>query len=714
VNESVGPAASRSGRIRVIGITALLALTLLIALETPLTAGLSAQWFDAMQTIAPRTVHALPATIVAIDEASLAEIGQWPWPRSKLAKLVRAIHEDEPLAIAVDILMPEPDALSPERALEDDESMDHAVASALPQVRRNDKILAEALGKSHAILVLAGSHTPTANTLRAPPISVRDPAHSGTATTPSAPALVQYQSAVTSLDVLDGAAAGHGLISVDPEGGVIRRVPLVASVHGTLVPALAIEMLRVAVKAPLRVLTRGTSVESVAVGDIVIPTEHDGEDRIYYSHRREDRFVSAIDILRGRAEPGRLKEQLVIVGLTGLGLIEYQNTPIGERMLGSEIHAQILENIADQAFLTRPAFARGLEALAFLLLGAMLLYATPRWKPQFSALLALGCIVVPALAAFVAFRSQRLLFDWATPSLSLILFFCGLLVLTLAEATRQKRQLERVVQQEREQSARIAGELDAAHRIQTATLPRDDLLAGDDRIELGAIMVPARETGGDLYDFFGLPEDRLFFLIGDVAGKGLSASIFMAVSKALYKSATLRSPRMDVGELMSIANAEISRDNPEMLFVTAFAGILDLNSGELSYCNAGQENPYVLRPANASLERIEDGDGPPLCSVSDVGYRGARRRMHPGELLCLITDGVTDARNPQGELYGRARVDDLLQRLGAGASARAVADALRADVAAFAAGADPTDDLSILVLKWAGPRVAGGADEVRS
>ena len=121
-------------------------------------------------------------------------------------------------------------------------------------------------------------------------------------------------------------------------------------------------------------------------------------------------------------------------------------------------------------------------------------------------------------------------------------------------------------------------------------------------------MVPARETGGDLYDYFLLDARRLFFLVGDVAGKGLSASIFMAVSKALYKSATLRAQDPDIGSLMTAANAEVSRDNPQMLFVTVFAGILDLESGELEYCNAGHENPFLVDPSTSAVRRIDDGD----------------------------------------------------------------------------------------------------------
>jgi len=221
-------------------------------------------------------------------------------------------------------------------------------------------------------------------------------------------------------------------------------------------------------------------------------------------------------------------------------------------------------------------------------------------------------------------------------------------------------------------------------------------------------MIPAREVGGDLYDFFRLDERRLFFLIGDVAGKGLSASIFMAVSKALCKSTILRAPEADLGELMSAANAEVSRDNAEMLFVTAFAGVLDLDTGELVYCNAGHENPWLVSAHGAAIRRIVDGGGPPLCAVDDFAYRGARCRMLPGELLCLVSDGVTEAQSVASGLYGGWRVQRLLQELRERTpSSNVIVDALRADVQSFEAGAEPADDLTVLVLRWNGPGASG-------
>ena len=703
------PAARRPTYIRAVGAAVLIALAALTWLGAPWTARLQAAWFDAYQILAPRHVESMPATVVEIDQKSLAALGQWPWPRTLLAQLIDAVARVQPAAIAIDILMPESDALSPERVLARTPHQDPGLVGAFRNLPTNDSELARTLAAARAILVIAGTTEPTRMPLRAATFTVRDSAAGSAAPTPIAPNITRYAGAQTSIDELDRAAAGRGLISVEPTGGVIRRIPLVASINGTLVPALAIELLRIALHAPsLRLLVSGPSVQGIAIREFFVPTETDGAVRIYYSPRSAGRFVSAVDVLEGRVDPARLQQKLVLIGVTGLGLVEYQNTPLGERMPGSEIHAQLLENLYDQTLLRRPDWAPAFEAIALLVLGALLIWGTPRWKPQHSALVALGCLALPVALAFLAYRSQRLLFDAATPALSLVLLFGVLLVLTLAEATRQRKSLERMVQMQREEGARMAGELEAARRIQTATLPRDDLLRDDRRIDLAATMIPAREVGGDLYDFFRLGERRLFFLVGDVAGKGLSASIFMAVSKALYKSTMLRAPHADIGVIMSEANAEVSRDNPEMLFVTAFAGILDLETGALDYCNAGHENPYLMHSSDSTLRRIEDGGGPPLCSVSDFVYTGGQCHLRSGELLCLISDGVTEAQNLKGDLYGNPRVQHvLLKFVRSVATADAIVKALRMDVETFAAGAEPADDVTILALRWNGTQVTG-------
>jgi len=696
--------ARRSAPVRFVAVPLLVALAVLILLAPRFTERAQSAWFDAYQVVSPRRVVSMPATIVEVDQKSLAALGQWPWPRPVLAQLIREINRHRPAAIGIDILMPEAEGRSLEGLLARSGIVDPTAARQLAALSASDQELAKTLSEAPTVLAIVGSDSATGMLLRAPPFVVTEMTAGAATAEPVAPGVLRYAGVLTSLDTLDQAAVGHGLISIEPAGGPIRRIPLAASIGGTLVPALAIEMLRVAKGVPvLRLLTSGSSVIGIRVGDFDTQTEEDGAARVYFSESKAARFVSAVDVLDGKVDPLQIAQKLVLIGVTGVGMVEDKNTPLGLPMPGVEIHAQLLENLFDQTLLRRPAWAPGVEAIAFLLVGSLLIYATPRWSARNSALLAAGCVAFLVVLGYLAFRLRRLLFDAALPGSALALLFLTLLVLTLAEATRQRKALEQLVQREREQKARMAGELDAAKRVQIATLPRAEVLGDERRIDLAAAMVPAREVGGDLYDFFRLDDRHLFFLVGDVAGKGLTASIFMAVSKALCKSTILRTTGADIGELMALVNAEVSRDNPEMLFVTAFAGVLDLQSGELAYCNAGHENPYLANPAEATVVRIEDGGGPPLCAVDDFVYRGAERRLRAGELVCLVSDGVTEAVNPAGELYGGERVREFLERaVGADATAGALVAGLRADVDAFGSGAEAADDLTVLVLRWKG------------
>ena len=683
---------------------AVLVLLLLISLmpNSRVLTQLRLALFDSYQAIAPRVRASAPAVIVAIDEKSLNELGQWPWPRTLIAELIEAIGETGPAAIGLDVLMPEPDRMSPAKLAGLIERMDANLARRLAQLPDNDAVLADSLRRNPAALGIAGVEQAEAGAEaidRTAPFRVHGP--------DPTPHLRQFSGTLRSLPILDSAARGHGLLSVDPRGGVVRRVPLVASVAGILTPALSIELLRIASDIPAFSITAdGGGVRSIGVGDAVIPVNRDGTLWVHFSPHDEARFVSALDVIRGDIDPELLRGKIALVGATGLGLLDYQATPVGERMPGIEIHAQILENIFEDSLLHRPVRFAQLERLLLLGCGLILILAVPAVRPRMSGAI-YGTVVAGLLVlGFILYYWKQLLLDVAWPTASATVLFGVMLTGALAESDRQRRALRRALQAEREAAARAAGELEAARRIQMGMLPPPSAsFYGDPRFSLQALIETAKSVGGDLYDFFKLDADRLFFMVGDVAGKGLPASIFMAVSKALYKSAALRS-RLEGGavisEVMAAANAEIARDNPEMLFVTVFAGILDLRSGELHYCNAGHDAPYLLHAQRPAPIHLESDSGPPLCVIEGYKYRFERYRMTPGESLCLYTDGVTEAMNAGGELYGRQRlVTALTAARGAGDAVKLV-DAVRDDVREFVGTTERSDDLTILALRWNG------------
>ena len=675
--------------------------------------------FDAYQAWAPRARIRDRVTIVAIDDRSLEVHGQWPWPRTLMAELMRKIFEGRPAAVGVDILMPEPDRSSPAR-LAALPGIDPETKLRLAQLPDPDATLAEALRGQPVVVGIAGvesarrSGAPDAPLRRAPVRLIgEDPVRF----------VRRFASTIRSLDLIDSAAAGHGLLSVDPEAGIVRRVPLLAAVGApndqdpALLPTLALEVLRVAGKSPGFIVRADRhGVETVSVAGRAIPTDPDGRAWIHFSPSDDRRFVSAADVLAGRVERERLDGHVVLLGTRAVALADFQATPVAapqldergtplrdDRMPGVEIHAQLIENILDDAPLRRPRWARWAEVGMLAVAGSVLVGVLPIFQIRTAMPLAVVLVAATATLGFPLYRYRLLLVDSALPAAGLVVVLTGMLAVALAAADGHRRQLRRELQQERETAARITGELEAARRMQMGILPDlEVLLANESRLEVYALVEPAREVGGDLYDVFRLDDDRICIVVGDVTGKGVQASVFMAVSKALCKSAGLRHPS-DPGALLENANAEISRDNPEALFVTMWTGVLDLRTGHVSHANAGHDAPYLLPAGGGPPMQFGQASGPPLCFIDDFDYDATSNTLRPGDALCVVTDGVTEAHNAKGQLYGRERLEAVLTGLGTAETAAAVGDAVRRDIAKFTAGAPPADDLTILVLKWKGP-----------
>lgn len=652
--------------------------------------------FDLYQTSAPRERASAPAVIVDIDEASLARHGQWPWPRSLTARLLERVWAAGPAAVGVDILMPERDRFSACDVVQHVPALEPALAERLCSLPDGDALLARAIGLGPTVLGVAGVDVPSRVAPRAAPMrTVGEDPH----------ALVRrYPGALANVPVLEAAAAGHAVLSADLQRGVVRRVPMLASVAGTVMPSLSLETLRAATGSPTwTVRASNGRIEGVGVGDVFVPTQADGSIWVRYGPHDEARFVSAAQVLDGTADPELLRGRLVLLGVSGLGLVDLQTTALGERVPGVEVHAQVLETVFEGRTLLRPHHAPWLEAVLMLAAGLAIAWGFPRIRPALLLPIMLAGMASLWLAGLAAFTGPGLLIDVASPMSILGVMFGFMTVDSLVREELRRRTAEDDLRTQREREARMLGEMEAARRIQMGLLP--DVAAGfadEPRLDIAASMEPATQVGGDLYDVFRLDADRVFFSIGDVCGKGVASSLFMVVGKTLCKSVALREPgeRVDPGEVMTRLNLELSRDNPEMLFVTAFCGVLDLRTGELAWCNAGHDAPLRFVPG-APPAPLEGRRAPALCIVDAHVYRSERCTLAPGEFLCLYTDGVTEAFDAGRQAYGAPRLLATLEAVAPGAGAADVLDALRADVRRFEAGAAPSDDLTAIVLRRA-------------
>ncbi len=240
---------------------------------------------------------------------------------------------------------------------------------------------------------------------------------------------------------------------------------------------------------------------------------------------------------------------------------------------------------------------------------------------------------------------------------------------------------------------KMEGELSVAHDIQMGLLPKTFPVRDD--WDLAALLDPARAVGGDLYDFYFLDDDHLFIAIGDVSGKGVPASLFMVSARTLFRSRiSLREP---LNQSVYEINKEICRENPNQMFVTFIAGIVDLKNGSMTYCNAGHNPPFLVRPSG-KIEKMKEVHGIPLGIFEHTTYSSATILFSPGDAFLLYTDGVTEALNSAGDFYGEEPMLDIVAQNHDLCPSELIRR-LESDVVDFMKGVDQADDITLLILK---------------
>ncbi len=255
---------------------------------------------------------------------------------------------------------------------------------------------------------------------------------------------------------------------------------------------------------------------------------------------------------------------------------------------------------------------------------------------------------------------------------------------------------------------RIDTELNLARGIQEGMLPSIfPNFADNPHYDLFATMEAAKEVGGDFFDFYMLDEDRLVITIADVSGKGIPASLFMVISKTMLKNiAFSMADRGDFGRAMGRTNRQLCEDNEEMMFVTIFFGVLNLKTGEFTYVNGGHNPPLIGRSQGETAEWhfIRDEKKTHMVGViEDSVFEEKRLTLRPGDMLYLYTDGVTEAMDGEKNLYTEKRLQETLNRVGVpGTSAKDVLAAIRADIDVQADGAEQSDDITMLGIRYLG------------
>lgn len=424
-----------------------LAVVLRIADPGPI-ARLRLSIFDSYLALAPRVPDpAYPVRIVDVDDASLAKVGQWPWPRTKLAEMITKLKDAGARAIALDMIFAEPDRWSPAefaRHLSDVPEL-KPLAEQAAGLPTNDEKFAAALAAAPTVLGFSGDKSQNAN-LPTPRAAFAIAGDDPKLFVPS------FSGAVSPLPELSAKAPALGAVNWLPERDqVVRRVPLLVSVAGKLYPSLSLEALRLT-KGETTVFVKSsggsgilsfgqqTGVDSVRVGDAIFGTDADGQVWQRFSNNDAKRYVSAHKVLDGSFNPAEFAGRIVLIGSSAAGLLDLRATPLETSVPGVEIHAQALEQMLSGDTLFRPAYATGLELAFLIAAGAIVSYAIRKSGAVVAAILAAASIVLIVCLSWLAYLFAGYLFDPIGAAITTVLvYICGSLYNYIRSETERAR-----------------------------------------------------------------------------------------------------------------------------------------------------------------------------------------------------------------------------------------------------------------------------------
>src|SRR3984957_878379 len=395
--------------------------------------------FDSFQRIDPRVKTARPVTIVDIDEKSLAsKLGQWPWPRTRMADLITNLTRLGAVVIAFDVVFSEPDRLNPDVAADTFRDLDEETRAKLHALPSNDQIFADAMRRSRVVLGESGLPQVVKELDTTLPVT-------GLAMLGEDPQrfMFDFPGLLRNTQVLENAAGGPGLFSIRPErDGIVRRVPMIMQAQGTTMPSLSFEMLRVATGTDtIFIKTDQAGIQSVGVKGFQIPTDRNGQLWVHFARNDPSIYISAVDVIEGTAPPEKIRGKLVLIGPSAAGLNDIKTTPVSRAMPGVEIHAQVLEAALTKSLLSQPPYGPLLEFGAAILLGILVIAFAPRLGPV--TLVAVGALFATVLVgtSWYFYTQHRLLIDFTYPLLSTTAIYLTLIFAAFVREQAQRRQI---------------------------------------------------------------------------------------------------------------------------------------------------------------------------------------------------------------------------------------------------------------------------------
>lgn len=438
--------------VRKFGFARLVCLALLVVFaglrlwDPPPVQELRLRTFDIFQLIDPREKAAVrPVTIVDIDDKSLARLGQWPWPRTRIADMIVNLTNLGAVAIGFDVVFSEADRLNPDLVANQMRYLDDATRARLRELPSNDQVLSEAIKRSRVVLGETGQPAVGGELDKTLPFT-------GVATVGEENAekfLFEFPGLLRNVPVIEKVAAGRGLFSIRTErDGLIRRVPMIMRAQGNIMPSLSLEILRVITGTPtLLVRTDKTGIRAIRLKGAEIPTDKNGQLWVHYARPDPSIYVSAADVLDNTVPPGKINGKLVLIGTSAAGLNDIKTTPVSSTMPGVEIHAQVLESVLSGAVISQPNYALGVELLAALIIGILVIIFTPNLGPVRLVLAGATFAAILIGTSWFFYWKYRYLIDFTYPLLSTTAIYLTFIFSSFVREQRQRVQIRGIFAQ---------------------------------------------------------------------------------------------------------------------------------------------------------------------------------------------------------------------------------------------------------------------------
>ena len=583
-------------------------------------------------------------TIIDIDEKSIAQIGQFPWRRDIYSKILNNLNQHNPLAIAFDIVFSEEDKQNPKSLLSQLQKESNQYIDI--DVPNTNQIFVDSLSKSKVILPILGE--PNESFIKnnsKPKLRVlakgNDPRGF----------IYKYKNKITSLEEINNAASGIGSISLIPSiDGIIRKIPVLYNIDNLIWPSIALETVRVATKQKnLLVKSNDYGIELIKTRKNVIPSDQNGVINIKFRDFDKTNYISAIDIINNNFDKKRIENNIILIGSSAQALFDIVKIANGKVVPGVQIHAHIIDNILNNQSIIKNIYTQVSENIIFILLLIFLVFIPMKIKPKFSIIFFIGTVVLINLISIIIYQ-----FNFYLDSLFSII--SGTLIFMTSLYFRYLDENIIAIENDKKQSI-LKKEREIAGEVQKKLFPKNK------KIEeyIFAKNTPAKDVSGDYYDYYQVNDNEIYFILGDVTGKGIKAGILMANAAAVFRS--LAKMNSSVARTALYINNQVKDSSYQSMFITAILGRLNIEKKEMEFINMGHE-PMMVLDENFKFEYVKSTLPPSgLMAVKDESFFKTTTMDITGKTILIYTDGVTEGYVDEGKELEVAGLEQEIKTL---------------------------------------------------